>query len=262
MASAYAERKNLEQRFTPSRNKSFTVPGFSYPARRLVKFRCDFAYSDGQTVNWRERLICPITKLNNRLRASVHLADGEIGVTTSDKIYITEQVTPLYKYLSGRYPQMIGSEFLGDSVPRGSTNANGIFNQDLTSLSFTDESFDVVLSFDCFEHMPDFDLGMREVARVLKPGGRMMWSVPFRSDLDSNLVRATHSDDGEILHHEPPEYHGDPVNTAGCLCYTHFGWQMLDQVKNCGYSKAYAVVYWSDVFGYLGTENFIFVAIK
>jgi SAM-dependent methyltransferase len=157
---------------------------------------------------------------------------------------------------------MIGSEFLGDSVPRGSKNVNGIFNQDLTSLSFSDESLDVVLSFDCFEHMPDFDLGMREVARVLKPGGRMMWSVPFRSDLDSNLVRATHSEDGQILHHEPPEYHGDPVNTAGCLCYTHFGWQMLEQMKNCGYSKAYAVAYWSDVFGYLGTENFIFVAIK
>jgi hypothetical protein len=110
--------------------------------------------------------------------------------------------------------------------------------------------------------MPDFATGMKEVARVVKPGGRLMWSVPFRSDLERNLRRATLEENGSIIHHEPPEFHGDPINSDGCLCFTHFGWEMLEQVTNAGFKQAYALAYWSDIFGYLGGEQFIFVAQK
>ena len=90
----------------------------------------------------------------------------------------------------------------------------------------------------------------------------MMWSVPFGRNLQKNLIRATRNKDGTIIHHEPPEYHGDPINSDGCLCFTHFGWEMLQQVKEAGFKDAYAVAYWSDVFGYLGVEQIIFVASK
>ena len=238
------------------------MQGFSYPAGQKVDFLADFAYAQGDNVNWRERLVCPVTGLNNRLRAVVQLADSELGLLPDESVYLTEQVTPLHEFLRGRLPRLIGSEFLGDTVPRGQTDGRGVRNEDITRLSFNDEVFDAVLSFDCFEHMPDFSSGMRELARVLKQGGRMMWSVPFQPDRATNLRRASLDVDGRIVHHELPEYHGDPINSAGCLCFTHFGWEMLDQVRQAGFDDAYAVAYWSDSFGYLGVEQFIFVAVK
>lgn len=238
------------------------VAGFSYPAAEKVNFLADFVYSDGKNVNWRERLVCPKTGLNNRQRAAVNIMDSELGVITQESVNITEQVTALYNFLLGKHPGVIGSEFLGASIPRGSFDKKGVRNEDLTKLTFEDETFDVVLSFDCFQDMPNFVVGIKEVARIVKLGGRIMWSVPFRSDRELNLQRASLDPKGGIIHHEQPEYHGDPINSDGCLCLTHFGWVMLEQVKSAGFKKAYAVAYWTGVFGYLGVEQFSFVAKK
>jgi len=46
------------------------------------------------------------------------------------------------------------------------------------SLPFPDESFDVVMSFDVFEHIPDSDAHLREVRRVLRTGGAYLIQTP------------------------------------------------------------------------------------
>jgi hypothetical protein len=262
METVYRRRRSYEAGLQENKHGAFEVAGFSYPAEEKVNFLADFVFSDGKNVNWRERLVCPKTGLNNRQRAAVHIMDSELGVIPQESVYITEQVTALYNFLLVKNPGVIGSEFLGASIPRGSFDKKGVRNEDLTKLTFENDTFDVVLSFDCLEHMPDFVSGIKEVSRVVKPGGRLMWSVPFRTDLEFNLQRASLDPKGRIIHHEQPEYHGDPISSEGCLCFTHFGWEMLEQVKNAGFKKAYALAYWSDIFGYLGVEQFLFVAEK
>ena len=47
-------------------------------------------------------------------------------------------------------------------------------------LPFPDASFDLVLSFDVLEHIRDSDAHLREVSRVLRPGGRYLVQTPSK----------------------------------------------------------------------------------
>jgi SAM-dependent methyltransferase len=50
-------------------------------------------------------------------------------------------------------------------------------------LPFRDRAVDTVLSFEVLEHVPDPDACVREFARVLRPGGRVLLTVPFVAPL-------------------------------------------------------------------------------
>ena len=50
---------------------------------------------------------------------------------------------------------------------------------DGTSLPFADGSFDTVLATEVLEHLPTPDLAVAEAARILKPGGKLLVTVPF-----------------------------------------------------------------------------------
>lgn len=256
------QHRSYLEKITPHEQVPFMVPGYSYTAGKQVGFLVDFQHSgnSGQ-VNWRERVCCPETYFNNRMRATFHLFDLEMEPYPDSRIYITEQVTPIYTYFSGKFPDTVGSEFLGDRLPFGSIDKNGVRNETLCALSFPDRSFDILISLDVLEHIPDYELAFKECARVLKDGGKMMWSVPFLPCSRSNVIRAR-IENGEIVHMLPPEYHGDPLSSDGVLCFQHFGWEMLDQMRGAGFRDAYAMCYHSIEFGYLGENQFIFVAVK
>jgi SAM-dependent methyltransferase len=213
------------------------------------------------TSNLREDLPCVGCNLNNRLRASVWLFEQECRPGPQTRVYLTEQVTALHAVLAARYPLLRGSEYLGPTVARGAV-VNGVRNESLTDLTFEDGAFDAILSFEVFEHIPDYRRALTECARVLAPGGHMVFSVPFLSDAAETLVRARVGTDGTIEHLLPAEYHGDPLSSDGCLCFQHFGWDLLDDLRAAGFSRAWACAYWSPRFGYLGGTQLQFVAVR
>ena len=257
----YSIMQQYESSVVPAGKKEFTVKGISYPAGQYVDFKVDYLYSDGQNINWRERLICPVTELNNRLRCTVHLIDMELSPYPDSQIYITEQVTPLFSFLKKRYPNLIGSEYLGSDLTPGEIK-NNIRHEDMTQLSFKDESLEMYLTFECLEHIPFYWKTISEVYRTLKPGGTFLGSFPFDINSKDNLIRAKIDADGNIVHLMEPQYHGDPVNEQGILCYTVFGWKLLDEFRKAGFRDVYAILAWSDVYGYLGGEQIYFIAKK
>jgi SAM-dependent methyltransferase len=257
----YAWMNQYQEKISNTTAREFTVRGISYPANQYVDFKVDYLYSDGKNINWRERLICPITGLNNRLRSSVQILDFELGPYPDSRIYVSEQVTPLFTFLNTRFSNLVGSEYLGTDVPPGEIR-NEIRHEDMTGLSFQDESMEYYLSFECFEHIPFYNKAITEVYRILKPGGIFLGTFPFDRNSHTNLIKARIDQSGNIEYLMEPEYHGDPVSEKGILCYTIFGWEVLDEFRQAGFHDVYAILLWSDVFGYLGGEQIFFIAKK
>jgi SAM-dependent methyltransferase len=70
-----------------------------------------------------------------------------------------------------------GSQFFSD-VPRGQSK-DGQRSEDLEALTFPDESFDLVITQDVFEHVLRPAKAFAEIARTLKPGGAHVYTVPY-----------------------------------------------------------------------------------
>jgi len=255
-----AAQRHYEQTLFSGRPE-FTVQGYCSGCDKITPLKVDLNWGNGRTPNWRERLECACG-LNNRIRASLHFLSRLLNDPATARLYATEQVTALFLQLKKRFPQSIGSEFLRDGTLCGAVNAVGLRHEDVTALTFAGGSFDVVLSFDVLEHVPDYRAALREMARVLRPGGTLLASFPFDTSKALTEVRASIGSDGTITHHLPPEYHGDPVDNAGCLCYQVFGWSILDDLRAAGFVDARTVVYWSADCGHLGPNQLQILATR
>jgi SAM-dependent methyltransferase len=82
--------------------------------------------------------------------------------------------------LSGRGIDAVGVEISPDRIAESRQLYEGlrIYQTSGTELPFPDEAFDVVLSFDVLEHIPDTDRHLAEVRRVLKPSGWLLLQTP------------------------------------------------------------------------------------
>ncbi len=153
------------------------------------------------------------------------------------------------------------SEYFGNDYQCGEY-VNNVQHQDLMNLSFPDQSFDLIISADVFEHIPDPYQAHREVFRVLKPGDAI--SSPFPSirpststtsaPLSRKTARSTSS--------SPRIYHHDPLRVdEGCLVFSMFSIEMLVRLRRIGFrSHLYrAMNPWLGIFG---NNSTVFEAIK
>lgn len=73
----------------------------------------------------------------------------------------------------------IGADVDGPTVERANARYSGEFDQaDIAALPFDDDSFDLIVSFETIEHVPDAGSALTELARVLAPGGLLLISTP------------------------------------------------------------------------------------
>src|SRR5262249_55390856 len=109
--------------------------------------------------------------------------------------------------------------------------------------------------------VPNYRMALCEMVRTLRFGGRAIMTFPFGVLSDQTTIRATVEPDGTIKHILPPEYHGDPASPNGILCYQVFGWDILDQMRAAGFSKASAHLLFGPTHGYMSPDA-IFVGVK
>jgi hypothetical protein len=133
------------------------------------------------------------------------------------------------------YSEYRGPERLGEVV-------DGVRNEDICRLTYADASFDLVLSSDTLEHVPDFGAALRETCRVLRTGGRHVFTVPIVAGREKTERRAAVGDRGDIVHFMEPLYHGRgaglfryvPVGDD-LLTFTEFGEDLVDHMRDAGF---------------------------
>ncbi len=71
-----------------------------------------------------------------------------------------------------------------------------------TALPGADASYDLVCALDIVEHIADADAALREMARVIRPGGRLLFSAPLHPDrwtsFDRTVGHARRFDPAEL----------------------------------------------------------------
>lgn len=232
-------------------------PGWCQLCREPVVFALPSAAA-GQGANLREEMSCPRCRLIARNRAAFALLLDGLDLDSAD-VYLTEQASLAYVWLQATCPGLQGSEYGLDDGTRArlqgwyaSLGGQGALNErDVTRLDFADASLDAIGSFDVLEHVPDYPAALREFARCLRPGGRLVLTAPFIESAQDSLLRARLRDDGSVEHLLEPEIHGDPVS-GGVLCFHHFGWDLLAACRDAGFARAGWVRTWSPREGLFG----------
>jgi 2-polyprenyl-3-methyl-5-hydroxy-6-metoxy-1,4-benzoquinol methylase len=74
----------------------------------------------------------------------------------------------------------ISYDSIKHAIPLYSDHNVSFVQGDIHQLPFEDETFDVVVSFETIEHIPDGSLWFKEASRVLKKGGLFIVSTPNR----------------------------------------------------------------------------------
>ncbi|HUK89876.1 MAG TPA: class I SAM-dependent methyltransferase [Blastocatellia bacterium] len=113
------------------------------------------------------------------------------------------------------------SSYYFQGVERGSIH-NGARCEDLENLTFDDNTFDIVITQDVFEHIFNPALGAREIKRVLKPGGVHVFTAPKHKGIRKSYPRAR-LDDGKIVYLKEEMYHGNPIGDGKALVTWDYG---------------------------------------
>ena len=256
-----------KQLLNSANTEVFSLDGLCIPCEKKVPFLVDMEsggqrHANGWIPNWRERLECPLCRMNNRQRLVATLVKQELSAKQGQQVYFMEHVTPIFNWVSETFKQhqLVGSEYLGHEYEGGAI-IKGIRHEDVENLSFLDGSLDLIVSNDVFEHVPNPAKAFAECARVLKPGGIMLATIPFHRDSDISITRSRLSN-GQVEHLLPPTFHGNPVSADGSLVFTDFGWDLLNTMKVSGFSDVVVDTYASLEHGHLGNGQLVFRAWK
>jgi SAM-dependent methyltransferase len=124
-------------------------------------------------------------------------------------------------------PNLAYSEF-GSSAPH-------VRSENLLALSYTSNSFDLVITSETLEHVPDIHVALKETYRVLKPGGWHVFSTPVVWERQRTRQRAA-LQEAKVINHLPASFHGSGTRAAqDMLVFYEFGSDFTDFCRSAGF---------------------------
>lgn len=216
------------------------------PAEARNQMSCIFCHSSS-----RKRHVAKIIK-------DIFCLSGPFkNITTAGiSIYNTENEDIFSRYLA-EYEDYYCSSYWPDVLPGTEIRPN-VSCQDLQHLSFPDEKFDLVITEDVLEHVRDDGAAFMEIYRVLKPGGRHVFTIPLILDRPT-IIRIDISTGKDVML-LPPEYHGDPIR-GQILAYRTYGIDLFAKLEKVGFSTSMFISRYEDL-RYGIVDSYVFVSTK
>jgi SAM-dependent methyltransferase len=140
------------------------------------------------------------------------------------------RIDGLHDQLS-RLPHFASSDYQPGAAP--GVVIDGVRSEDLTKLSYADGCFDLVLTSETLEHVPDLQAALREIRRVLAPGGRHIFTVPLLPQTPETFARAIVRPDGTLEDFAPRIAH--PGGDWGYPVFTEFGADLSELLRQAGF---------------------------
>jgi hypothetical protein len=178
----------------------------------------------------RETLLCTSCSASLRVR---RLADVLLEHYAERATSVAELVEePGFRALDVAEINAVGEmhRFLA-RLPRLRHSEYGEGGEDVQALSYPDGSFDLVLTSETLEHVPDWRRALAETRRILRPGGRHVFTVPLvptREHTEDVSARGWHHGRGSGVFRL--------VGARGdMLVHTVFGLDLLDELPAAGF---------------------------
>ncbi len=108
------------------------------------------------------------------------------------------------------YGRTFGFDLTREGAHRALRAARPVVQADIERIPYTADSFDIATSFDVVQSVPDDRAALREIARILKPGGYAVLNV---SALE--LLRADHAEVWQELRRYTPASAGRLIGDSG-----------------------------------------------
>ncbi|TFF87118.1 MAG: class I SAM-dependent methyltransferase [Promethearchaeota archaeon] len=170
-------------------------------------------------------------------------------------IYESGSAGPIHNILK-EYQKYIYSEYFPNPRLKPGQIYRNVRFEDLQSLSFKDNSLDLIITLDVFEHVERPINAFDEIYRVLRPNGVHVFTVPI------GITKKTipfFDDNGNPLH--PLSYHDDPLRPGGALVHTQFGVDIVDILNRQNFPSFIATAQINPKFGIFSRVKVI-ISIK
>lgn len=136
-----------------------------------------------------ENVYCPSCMSTSRERLIIAILKNTSGLPGKNVLHLSPE-PKIFQYLKTKCTITSADLMPGfyKTIDRKIQFANA------TQLPYDDERFDLVIANHIMEHIPEDRKAMREIYRVLKPGGRCILQVPFSVVVSSTLENVHLSD--------------------------------------------------------------------
>jgi SAM-dependent methyltransferase len=181
-----------------------------------------------ETGTWlRDFYLCMRCKSIPRWRALIQVLNEHVPDWRDRIIHESSPGSPSSDKLRNECTRYSASQFFPDTAL--GKNKNLVRCENIEALTFQNGMFDLFITQDVFEHVLYPEKAFREIARVLKPGGAHVFTVPwyFWQETRKRVTVVN----GTVTNVMPPEYHGNPIDDTGSLVVTEWGRDLLDIIQ-------------------------------
>ena len=173
-----------------------------------------------------------------RQRAVVKVVSGLRAKNVEMMVHESSPSGPASSFFKDSFKNYSSSQYLPETQC-GSCH-NGVRCENLEALTFEDNEFDLFITQDVMEHVFNPEKAFSEIARVLKPKGMYIFTVPYSRDNEQTEFRAKMKEN-VIDYIKEPQYHKNPVDPDGSLVTVDYGRDLPRLINE--WSGLYTTIY-------------------